>query len=204
MERKTEISSETKSVSKATNQWVLINQELRLYRCFSYTLVAITLIAMAITFFEANRNPIVISNDNQEKRYFEGRRQPVKITDDDVKATIEDWITLRYTWEAFDAEKIIRNISPLTTEGLREKLKDTLEKQSAHSPKEQQLEEQVSRIQVVLGQSDAEAHFDLVMRINGIPLIVPSEITIQVIQGSATRWNERGLYINGVIEHEQK
>jgi hypothetical protein len=186
------------------NQWVLINQELRLYRGFSYALAVIAIVSMGLTFFEANRNPIMIGADSRGKRYFEGIRQPIKITDDDVKETIEDWIALRYTWDEFDPEKIIRSIAPLTSEGLREKLKDVLEKQNAHSPKEQQLEEQVSRVRVVLGQTDATASFDVVMRINGIPLVVPSEMTIQVIQGSSTRWNPRGLYINGVIDHEQK
>lgn len=164
----------------------------------------------------ATANPVVVTESCGEKTFFEGKREKLKITDEDVTTFIERWVTLRYSWSEFNAEKIIKAIAPLTTDGLQERLKDLLGKkapanakagtttQATPALKDQQIAEHVAELQVTLSDHEAVAAFDRIVRINGIPVILPSQVSLQIIQGPVTRWNRLGLYVNGVIEHDEK
>lgn len=159
-------------------------------------------------FYQATLPPIVVTEKCDGKTFHDGKREALKITDSDVKQFIENWIGLRYNWSEFNPEMIVRNIEPVSTFGFVEKLKEIFGKKKAdNSPgnrKDDKLEEMVTNIRVTLSEKDALASFDQILRINGIPLIVPTEVSLQIVKGSPTRWNPLGLYVNGAVEHEEK
>lgn len=170
-----------------------------------------------LTVFFVKANPIVVTDSCGEKIFHEGKREQIKITDEDVKAFIVTWISLRYTWKEYDPDKISKSIAPLSTDGLQEKLNAVLGRQKAQnsappgsSPassqdqRTQKIEESVTNIEVTLTEHDALASFDRIVRINGIPVILPSQVSLQIVQGAATRWNRLGLYVNGIIERENR
>ena len=187
------------------NQWALINRMLLIYKVAAASVSAVALILTGIIFYQAVRGPIVVLDKCDDKSFFQGRYQILKVTEPDVKRFIENWISLRYAWSEFDPDKIIRNIEPWSTQGFTEKLRDLFgKKKKSQDPKPQKIEESVTNIKVNLGDREALATFDQIVRINGIPIVVPSEVSMQIIQGSSTRFNPLGLYVDGLIEHEEK
>jgi hypothetical protein len=191
----------------AVNQWVLINRTLQVYRAVAMAIGLVALLTTILAIYHATANPVVVVEKCNAKSFYEGNRTNIKVTDDDVKAFIEGWIRLRYTWTEYDPEKIVRAIAPMTTEGLQEKLKDQLNKKAAEAAKNgkaQKIETSVANIKVTLSDKDAVASFDQIVRINGIPIVVPSEIAFQIVQEIPTQWNPLGLYVNGVLEREEK
>lgn len=184
-----------------------MNRTLQLYKIVAAGVIAVAVLMALLSFYYATANPVVITERCDSKTFYEGRRQNIQLTDEDVKSFIENWIALRYSWVEFDPNQIIRAIGPVTTNGLQEKLKDQLQKkvvEAAKSGKSQKIEQSVINIKVTLSEKDAVAAFDQIIRINGIPIIVPSEVAFQIIQDGPTKWNPLGLYVNGVLEREEK
>lgn len=170
--------------------------------------LAITLVALAMTalaYYHATANPVVVVEECGNKSFFDGHREKVKITDDDVKEFIGTWVKARYSWSDLEVDKMVRAIAPISTDGLVQKLKEQLgKKKPGPSEKDQKIEESVTNIQVTLTDKSATATFDRIVRINGTPLIVPSEVALEVIQGDVTQWNRFGLYVNGLVERDDK
>lgn len=211
---------------KAPDQWALINRMLLIYKVAAVGLSLGVAISGGLAVMFAHSDPIVVMESCGEKILHDGRREKPKITDDDVKSLIEQWIKLRYTWREFDPEKIAATVAPLSTEGLQEKLKAVLGKQgmqatasrqgttlaakSATPPagsnafRNQSVQQSVVNIEITLGEHEAVASFDRVIRIGGIPFVLPSQVAFQIIQGPPTHWNSLGLYVNGVIEKEER
>ena len=183
---------------------MLLNRALVGYQWVSIFLTFLAFALAGWIFYQGTRGPIVVREQLGRKEFYEGHPEPLRLTDEDVKSVIEQWIRLRYDWSELDPEEIARSIGPLSTEGLQAKIRELLSKQKAHSPPEQRLAEAVSGIEVSLGEHDAEASFDLILRVNGIPLVVPMQVSFQVEKGTPTRWNPTGLWVNGVVEQEQK
>lgn len=197
-----------------------MNKTLLVYKVATGGLTVVAAIMSIMAFYHSTANPVVVALDcNGGKSFLAGRREKVNLTDDDVKRFIEEWVRLRYTWNAFDPDKIVKAVAPLSTDGLQEKLKELLgKKTSAPSAAQaqttsgtaqstagnQSLEEDISHVRVLLTDKDAIASFDRILRINGIPLIIPSEVSLQIIQSTPTHWNLAGLFVNGVIEHDEK
>jgi hypothetical protein len=181
-----------------------MNRALLGYKWISILLALLAITLAALAAYQAARSQVVVLERAGQKEFFEGRRAPIQITDDDVKSVIEQWIRLRYEWREYLPEQIARNIGPISTEGLQAKIRDLLIKEKAHSPPEQHLAETVSGIDVKLEDHDASASLDLILRVNGIPLVIPTELSFQVIRDTPSRWNPTGLLVNGVIEKEQK
>jgi hypothetical protein len=192
-------------VPLAVDQWSLINKVLMIYKITAIGVTGVALAMTALAFYHATANPVVVVQECGNKSFFEGHREKVKITDDDVKAFIENWVKARYSWSDLEIEKMVRSISPISTDGLQQKLKDQLgKKKPTPAGKDQKIEESVANIQVTLTDKSAIAHFDRIVRINGTPLIVSSEIALEVIEGGVTQWNRLGLYVNGVVERDDK
>lgn len=165
----------------------------------------LSILLVGLAFYQSSTDPIVVVDKCDEKTFHEGSRQPIKLGDDDIRRFIERWIRLRYTWKSPDSGAMLRAIEPVSTDGFRSKVSEFLAKQkTTQGGKEQQVEESVANIEVALSEKDAIASFDRIVRINGIPIVVPSQVSLQIVQGKINRWNPLGLYVNGALEHEDK
>ncbi len=194
-------NTDNKSV---TNQWVFINKMLLIYKIVGIGLSILTIILSVLIFIMWFSDPIVVVESNCDKTFITGKRSEISITENDIKEFVTKWITLHYKWIEFDPETIIRNIEPITTAGLKEKLKKDFGEQKAQNTSDKSIEQNVSNVLVTLTDNEAIGTFDRIIRINGIPLVTPVEVALNIVQGSKTRWNPLGLYINGITEHEDK
>lgn len=193
-----------KSNESVPNQWIRLNHALSIYRIGALTLSALSLVLAIIVGILATSDPVVVVTDQDSKIFFQGRHEHVAVTDEDIKAFIATWVTARYTWTQLDQNSIIRGIEPISTNGFLTKLSDQLGKRKLDLKEGQKLEEIAVNVRPVVNQKEALASFDRIVRINEIPIVVPSEVALDIVQGKRTRWNPLGLYVNGIVEHEKK
>lgn len=152
----------------------------------------------------AFRSPLVIVTNGQEKTYYQSERKPDSISERDVEAFVRYFIEQMFNWNELVAEKIIKQVSPLVTNGLADKIRIEANQRSEKDFKGKSLSQGVTNIKVQVTEKDVIASFDKVLRIDGLPLIIPTQIAFNIIRGSSTRWNPIGLYVNGMVEHEGK
>ena len=57
-------------------------------------------------------------------------------------------------------------------------------------------------ISVQVTKESTIAIFDVVLRVDDIPLIVPTQVALQLVKGVPTEWNPMGLYVNNITIHE--
>ena len=164
-----------------------------------------------LALYFATQNPLVIVLDGEKKIYREGKRKPQKITHDDIREVAEEFIKLRYRWKKFTPKLMLKSISPLTTEGFRIELNKLFGKSLSTKEKktkivkERTLEQEICNLEIIITKKEILAKFYKILTIDGIPLpVIPTQIKLSMLKGNVTKWNPRGLYVNGVIEHNAK
>lgn len=184
------------------NQWLAVNKELKLYQIATIFLSAVALFLVLLLFLVLNPDPIVIL-DQSPKEYRIGKYMATGPTQEDVQVFLNEFIRLRYQMTNGEFEKTIGNIRPLSTEGYIEALiKES--KNGATGSDVANVDQYAANIETIVSEKEALAKFDKIIRINGIPLLVPTEMSFQLIKTKPTKWNPYGILVNGVIEHENK
>lgn len=150
------------------------------------------------------QDPLVVVLGDDFKQYVQGKRTKNSVTEKDVERFVMEFLPQMFVWDELLPEKILRQISPFVTEGLLARFKLELTKRSEKDLKGKKLSQSIANAKILVTEKNVIANFDKVLRIDGIPLVVPSEISFNIIRGSQTRWNPVGLYVNGLIEHEGK
>ncbi len=148
------------------------------------------------------QNPLVIVLEGNSKRYAQSTRRNDSITEQDVENFVREFLQQMFIWEILSPDTILRQVSPLATEGLLDRVKQELLKQSEKNFKGKTLSQAIANVKVTVTDKNVIATFDKVLRIDGVPLVIPSEIAFGITRGSQTRWNPMGLYVNGLVERE--
>lgn len=188
----------------SANQWTTLNRFLFIYKAVGVTVAGLCLILGVVCIFLAMRSPVVILASENEFFYFQGRHSQVELNEADIKRFVEKFVTRYYNWSDLAPEMIIKNIGPLATDGFKE---NTLANLRARKEKEflgKKLQQSVAGISVQVNKESTIATFDVILRIEGIPLIVPTQASFQLVKGAKTEWNPMGLYVNSLTMHEGK
>jgi hypothetical protein len=185
------------------DQWFGINRELKLYQIATIFLAVLcSLMAITISII-LNPAPIIIDTANGSRNHFIGKRIGANPTQDDVKIFLTEFIKHRYEIKNGQQQNILKNILPLSTEGYLTALKNEMVKDQSTS-QITELDQYTAKIEVIVNEKEALAKFDKIVRFNGVPLIVPTEASFQIVKDSPSVWNPYGVLVNGVIEHETK
>lgn len=185
------------------NQWLGINKELKLYQIATIFLGVVTLLMITLVFVVLNPDPIVIQGSGLDKSYTVGKHISTGPTQEDVKVFLKEFIGLRYQIRKDDLGGTLRNISPLSTDGYIQALANEIKREKSESQLSK-IDQYVANIEIIVNDKEALAKFDKIVRFNGIPLIVPTEASFQLIKERPSKWNPYGILVNGVIEHENK
>ncbi|MCB9085770.1 MAG: hypothetical protein H6624_15590 [Bdellovibrionaceae bacterium] len=187
---------------KPINQWLALNKILFVYKLVGGVLALLCLILGIMAFMLAMADPVVVLKNADEQVYFTGHRRPVQVTKANIKTLVEEYIRLRYEWDTLDPRQIALNTSPLVTDGFKQKtfafLLNLKEKQIQGKAAKQG----ISSVKVEVTDSATTASFDRILRVEGLPLIIPTQVSFTLVKGSTTRWNPMGLYINATTVHE--
>lgn len=154
--------------------------------------------------FSNNGTPLVVERKDSVFIPLAVQSESISATKESVAELVSLFVSLRYEWPNFNPEQIIKNIEPLTTEGLRSKLLLEFGKKSHQNKEGSSIEQVVARVRPDVSEKAVLATFDRILRVNGVPIAVPTEISLSLVEGPKTAVNPIGLYINGVIEHDSQ
>lgn len=190
--------------SKVINQWNVLNRMLFIYKAVGAALALVCLCLVILALVLTNRNPIVAINAGGETLYYSGQKMNVDLNEATIKRFIERYIRLGYEWDTLNPEKITQQIAPLVTEGFREKEFFVLKQRKEKEFIGKSIKQDIAGLSVQVTKESTIAIFDVVLRIDGVPLIVPTQVSFELVKGNTTEWNPVGLYINGETFHEVK
>lgn len=185
-------------------KWISVQTSLQFQRRLILGLVGLVGILVLIVLFAGRRDPLVVERENNVFIPLSVVQDDLTPTKESVSQLVTEFIKLKYEWSEFNPEKIVKNLEPVTTEGLRQKLLQELGKKKVENKEGSSIEQSVARIKPDVSEKAVLASFDRVLRINGVPIVVPTQISIMLVEGPKTAVNPIGLYVNGVLEHESR
>lgn len=188
--------------NRAVNQWLEINKRAIFHKRLNAGLVILLIIQTCLIFYLITLPPSVVTIEGGKKSYHTAVRKNLALKKTDIEDFVKDFILIYNQWEDFAQDRIIKNISPLVTEGLKKKLAQTFKNSLAKELKDKNARQGVTNLKVMASKNQVIASFDKVLRVNKIPLVIPTVLSFQLIRGKATQWNKLGLYINGITRHE--
>lgn len=175
---------------------------LHLHRVLNAVAGGAIAILIIVTVAMSFQSPLVILMDGQEKQYRQTERKSDSITEKDVEKFVREFLEQLFTWDQLEPDVIIRQVSPLVTSGLLERIRAELSQKVEKDFKGKTLSQDIVSVSVKVTPKEVIASFDKVLKINGVSIVIPSQMAFNIIRGGSTRWNPMGLYVNGIIEHE--
>ena len=203
MVQDTEETKQKQNRDNIVNQWTRLNKSIVFYRRLCTGLTILPALLSVVVLYLLYQNPVVVIERGEEQTdYYIGKKQQIAINKNDVEKFVNKFIYSYNRWDQFDVKNIISNIKPMVTNGLENKLEKILANGLSKDFSGKQVQQDVANLKVVITKKQVAASFDKVIRIEKIPLVVPTELSFQIIRGPSTQWNEIGLYINGISEHK--
>ena len=176
-------------------QWADTARTWALCRLMVLVLGVVAAASATATLYLAKRPPVVVVKECGREHVFTGQYKPVKLTGEAVEGFVRNFVKMRYTWEAFDPEKVVRSVSCMVTEGLRKKLLAALTGQKRTTS------QYVGRVRVVLQDGVSLALFDRIVLIDkGKPLALGERVELGILRGKPTPCNPTGLLVNSIKE----
>ena len=190
--------------SFSVNQWIAINKFLYMYKGIGVGLLIVVILLTATCITLANKKNIVTLSGEYESSYFQSSSTQVDLKEADIKHFIEKFVTKYYAWNDLSPDVIIKNVQPLVTDSLKETMLATLKQKKDKDFLGKSIQQKITEISVEVTKESIIATFDIVLRVEGVPLIVPTEVSLHLINGAQTEWNPMGLYVSNITSHEGK
>lgn len=183
-------------------KWTSVQLTVQSQRRIIMGLIGIAGLLALVLLFSGQSTPLVVEHRESVFYALNARKVNVSPTKEAVAELVKAFVQIRYEWEAFNPEAIVKRLEPLTTEGLRTKLMQEFGKKNHENKKGDSIEQSVARIRPDISDKAVLATFDRVLRVNGTPIVVPMEVNLLLVDGPKTAFNPIGLYINGIIERD--
>ncbi|MBY0386310.1 hypothetical protein K2X05_14225 [bacterium] len=185
------------------SQWISLNRVLMFYRYMSAVFIFLALGAWVMMAWSLLRDPFVVVMNQNERIWVESEKKDIPIEKEEIVEIIKRFIEKRYQWKKLNLDDVLHHIQPITTTGLLDKVKDDLVLFIKNDLSKKNFQQAVANIEVKVSNNAITASFDRVIRVDGLPLVAPLQLSLELIRGSRTRFNPIGLYINGIIEHQR-
>lgn len=189
--------------NKYFEKWTYMQRNQQFQKRIILSLLGLVGILGLIVLFAGNSTPLVVERENSLYRTMQVERSDIKPTKESVAELVTEFIKARYEWESFEPQVIVKKLEPFTTEALRTKLFDEFGKKGFQNKSGESIEQSVSRVRPDISDKAILATFDRILRINGVPIVVPMEVSLLLSEGPKTYFNPLGLYVNGLIEHDK-
>jgi hypothetical protein len=184
------------------NIWKAQENMIRFYKLLSIGLgvvVVLLLVFVMVAFF---RDPIVILKGATTQEYYPSSRAKAELQKSDVEAFSKRFLTALYVWSGFSGEKLAKEIAPLAESPLVAKIVDAQTQKYGRQFKDKKLSQAITFVSVEVTDDRVVCRFDRVLKIEGVPLVIPTEVTLAMLQGSQTDLNPMGIYVSGIAERE--
>lgn len=200
----TKQKSKENKLPKAIDQWQRVTASLRSYKITCMALAATIAILSMSMWGLTSRGPVVVIADGHSQVYLKGEYKGLTVDKKAVAQFLKEFLKARYEWKELSSDLIYRQISPLSTTAFRDKIVTTVKELLKKDFKDKKVSQSITNISIKVDKERVFASFDKLIRIEGIPLPIPTQAVFQLTTGSRTQWNPVGLYVNGIIEHEGK
>ena len=184
------------------NIWTAQEKVLHLYKCLSLGLGVIGFIMATALLISHFQSPLVVLRKAQEVEFYPSQRKPAPLEKPEVEAFTKQFLANLYVWNDFNGEKIARSIAPFSEEGLTSKVVGGQGQKYLKELGGKHLSQSLAFVEVSVLDDRVVCRFDRVLKIEGIPLVIPTEVTLSLIQGEPTRFNPMGIYVGGIKESE--
>ena len=190
--------------SSALGVWIDINSLLRTHKLIHLGLISVCILQLFIIIFMYFSDPIVVVKEGDRQQYFTGRKTSLPISEEAVEGFVEGFLRARYEWNTLDPKEKQKSLSPVVTDGLQEKLFKLLTHLKDKEFQGQETSQAIVNVKINVTKDKVVASFDKLLRIEGVPIPVPTTVSLNIIRGTPNVWNPIGLLVNGIIEHQSK
>lgn len=184
------------------NIWTAQENLLHFYRMLTAGLGLLAVLMLILTAVIYFRDPIVVVKTTAKHEFYPSSRGQVSVEKVDVEEFTKQFLEALYVWPDFKEGSLTKEISPFAEEALVSKVIDAQVAKYGKTFKEKKLEQSLAFVKIKVLEDRVTARFLRILLIEGIPLTVPTEVTISMVQGTPTRANPMGIFVSGVMEHE--
>ena len=184
------------------NIWTAQEKVLHLYKCLSLGLGVFGLTMAAVLMISYFQNPLVVVTKAEGVEFYPSERKRARLEKPEVEAFTKRFLASLYVWSEFSGEKIARAIAPFSEEGLAPKVIGGQGQKYLKELGNKRLSQSLAFVEVSVLDDRVVCRFDRVLKIEGIPLVIPTEVTLSLTQGEPTRLNPMGIYVGGIKESE--
>ena len=184
------------------NIWSAQEKIIHFYRILSCGIAAFAILLLVLNVVSWNRDPIVVTKSGKVQEFYQSLRSPVTIEKSDVESFAAEFLTALYVWDEFNAERLEMELTPIADEALIPKLVDGQGTKLSRELKGKKLEQEIAFLKIKVLDDRVVCNFDRILKISGIPLVIPMQVTLTMIQGDPIRMNPKGIYVSGILENE--
>ena len=190
--------------SNSLRAWTDINALLRTHKLINLGLVAVCVLQVFVIGWMYVADPIVVVKEGKQQRYHAGQRANLPISEEAVEEFVRKFLHIRYEWDKLDPKAKQKSLSPIVTDGLQQKLFKLMTHLKNKEFHDKETSQAIVNIKISVTKEKVVASFDKLLRLEGVPIPVPTTLSLHIIRGTPNVWNPIGLLVNGVIEHQEK
>ncbi len=191
-----------KEENSIPNIWKSQENLIHFYKRLSFALLGVAVLLLMFIFATFLRDPIVVVRGAVAQEFYPSKRIAAPLDKADVEAFSKRFLAALYVWSGFNGEKLAKEIAPLAEDALVEKVVVSQVQKYGKEFKDKKLAQAITFVSVEVMNDRVVCRFDRVLKIEGIPLVIPTEVTLSMLQGSQTALNPMGIYISGITERE--
>ncbi|OQW48800.1 MAG: hypothetical protein A4S09_13460 [Proteobacteria bacterium SG_bin7] len=191
-----------KNENSVPNIWTAQENVIHFYKVATTAFGGITFILLIALVASCFRDPIVIVKTEQGPEYYVGERKKIEIGKTEIERFTKGFISALYVWNNFESEALKKEISIFVEDELLEKIMAAQIQRYVKELKGKKMSQAITSVVVDVLSDKVLARFDRLLKIDGVPIVIPTELTLSMIQGTQTRINPMGIYISGILEHE--
>ena len=184
------------------NIWKAQENMIRFYKLLSIGLGGVVLLLVVFVMLAFFRDPIVVVKSGASQEFYPSKRAKTEIQKADVEAFTKRFLNALYSWPEFSGEKLAREIAPLAEEALVRKIMEAQAQKYGNQFKGKKLSQAITFVSVDVQDDRVLCRFDRVLKIEGIPLVIPTEVSLAMLQGNQTDMNPMGIYVSGITERD--
>lgn len=191
-------------MKKTLQAWTDINALLRTHKLINLGLTAVCVLQVFVIGWLYAADPIVVIKDGDKQQYLAGQRVNLPISEKSVEEFVRKFLKIRYEWDKLNPQAKRKSLAPIVTSGLQQKLFKLLTHLKDKEFQGKETSQAIVNVKVSVTKKKVVASFDKLLRLAGVPIPVPTTLSLHIIKGTTNVWNPIGLLVNGVIEHQEK
>ena len=184
--------------------WTDINGLLRTHKLINLGLVAVCVLQVFVIGWMYVADPIVVIREGDRQQYLAGQRANLPISEAAVEEFVRKFLRIRYEWDKLDPQAKRKSLAPVTTNGLQQKLFKLMVHLKNKEFQGKETSQAIVNVKISVTKEKVVASFDKLLRLAGVPIPVPTTLSLHIIRGTPNVWNPIGLLVNGVVEHQAK